>query len=179
MSLKDQLQFVRYFGDAEKNYAVNMMKTIAEATEGRIAFPSTMIARVQSAHDTLELYKKKKATEKQILDVFASVGLAFYQWISATERQVQIEAIEGAVEDPLGSLDNPEAKEAAVEATINQDSDGAHLLKVSDRQGSWNVESVREYKERAEAYRAQFPGDPEDIPAAEDVENLFSIKKKQ
>ena len=79
-----ELQFTRFFGDAEKNYAINLLKTIAEATDGSIAFPPTMIKKVQVAHDTLEAFKKKKATEKQLVDTFASVGLIFYQWLESS-----------------------------------------------------------------------------------------------
>lgn len=115
MNMKE-LNFTRYFGDRERNYAVNLLKTISEAAGGQIAFPPTMIAKVQSAHDTLGLYKKKKATEKQLLDTFATVGLSFFTWITATVNQIDIESVESVREDPLGSLEDVDSQLAAADS---------------------------------------------------------------
>lgn len=143
-----ELSFTRFFGDVEKNYAVNLLKTIAEATEGRIAFPPTMIKKVQVAHDTLEAFKKKKATEKQLVDTFASVGLAFFTWISSTVNQVQIEAAEPTVEDPLGVA----AAEAANASFLETEKGRQYSEVVDKKRAQENDEFLAANRAEAEAY---------------------------
>ncbi len=102
MALKDvfndSFKLTRNSGNPEKSKIFNLLKDIAEATEGKVGFSPDTTEKVQSAHNTLSLYKAKKATEKQLMDTFASLGLTFYQWIMSTHNNLLIDSVEGVKE---------------------------------------------------------------------------------